>query len=64
LGYIYYMNKEDNITITEPEEEKKIVRIPFTEELQESMFSFFQIVTDKLAELESRISLLEADREK
>ena len=63
LGYIYYMNKEDDTATAEPEEKKKIVRIPFTEELQESMFSFFQIVTDKLAELESRISLLEDDRE-
>ncbi len=31
----------------------------FTAELQESMFSFFQIVSTKLVELESRLEKLE-----
>jgi hypothetical protein len=54
-------SEEENDEIEEGEK-KVINRIPFTEELQESLFSFFQIVSDKLFELESRIELLEKDK--
>ena len=55
------ISEEENDEIEEGKK-KVITRIPFTAELQDSLFSFFQIVSDKLLELESRIELLEKDK--
>ena len=41
---------------------KKKTPAIFTAELQESMFSFFQTVIIKLAELESRLETLEKEK--
>jgi len=41
---------------------KKKTPAIFTAELQESMFSFFQLVSTKLAELESRLETLEKEK--